>query len=160
MGYKKRTDILGGADPCTATNLFKTASGRSHGPFPSKSCYRHVSSHLSLLSYAGFSTNKSRGTWISMFLSDGLPQLLQRLPASCPVTFWWVEIMFYYQQLQQEKTNYSSQVWATIKQLMLGLSRQLIQLSLENNTTVRAHSQLEDCRLAKWQSQHLLPFAG
>lgn len=27
-----------------------------------QSCYRHVSSHLSLLSYAGFSTNKSRGT--------------------------------------------------------------------------------------------------
>lgn len=42
--------------------------------------------------------------------------------------------------------NYSSQVWVTIKQLMLGLSRQLIQLSLENNMTVTTNSQLEGCK--------------
>lgn len=37
-----------------------------------------------------------------------------------------VVVFLYYYQLQQSKMNYLSQVWVTIKWLMLGLSRKLI----------------------------------
>lgn len=41
--------------------------------------------------------------------------------------------------------NCLTQVWVTITQLMLGLSRKLMQLSLEN-VTCKSSSQLEGCK--------------
>lgn len=103
---KSRLIVWGGSWP--ARNPFDIASGRSHGTFPYQFCPRDIRILFFYVIMFWFLNHQNPGTLRSS--SSGLPELHSRAPASCTQTFRRVEILFYYQQLHQEKKNYLLQV--------------------------------------------------
>lgn len=140
--YEKRTNSLGGVSPCTDRNLFKIVSGRSCSPFPYKSSvescqlpflyvilcsfwcprlWHHQNpAALQVSNTSSFSKRRSQLSCLPLVSRPGGWKFLLLFLLVVVVVF------LYYYQLQQSKMNYLSQVWITIKWLMLGLSRKLI----------------------------------